>query len=103
MGSDLVSAAIDPEKLEAALIAEKFSHAIDLLQADIDLLRVKLEHQKELYDGRLTKVEGEVDDHEQRLRAATDGVTQFKTFHTLASGGSGFMSLVALLKAFLGG
>jgi hypothetical protein len=30
-------------------------------------------------------------------------VTQFKLFSGLASGGSGLMSLAALLKAFLGG
>jgi hypothetical protein len=42
-------------------------------------------------------------DHETRIRAATDGVTQFKMWAGFASGGSGIVSLIALLRAFFGG
>jgi len=51
-------------------------------------------------EGWLARLEEDVRDHEQRLREATDGVTQFKTFHTLASGGSSFLSFLALIKSF---
>jgi hypothetical protein len=32
----------------------------------------------------------------------TDGVTQFKVFSGLASGGSGIMALAAFIRSFLG-
>jgi hypothetical protein len=77
---------------QAALVAERFSHAIDLLKAE-----------QKLINTRLDRLEKESDDHEQRLRAATDGVTQFKVWSGLAAGGSGIVSLIAFLRAFLGG
>lgn len=77
---------------QAALLAEQFSHAVDLLKAEQKLINTRLE--------RLEKVS---DDHETRLRLATDGVTQFKVWSGLAAGGSGIVSLIALLRAFFGG
>ena len=74
------------------LIAEQLSHVIDLLKADNRLLTHRVEC-----------LEKSVDDHETRLRSATDGVTQFKTWAGLAAGGSTLMSIIALLRAFLGG
>jgi chromosome segregation ATPase len=41
-------------------------------------------------------------DQETRLRAATDGVAQFKVWASLTSGSSGLLSILALLKS-LGG
>ena len=41
-------------------------------------------------------------DHELRLRAATDGVTQFKTWSGLAGGGSLMMSAAALIRSLFG-
>jgi len=52
---------------------------------------------------RLDQLEKSVADHENRIRSATDGVTQFKVWSGLASGGSSVMSIVALVKAFLMG
>jgi hypothetical protein len=95
MGSDL-----DREDLEAQLVAAKLAHTIDLLRNEIDGVKNLQEHYREFTDHRLKQLEDDVKDHETRIRAATDGVTQFKTFHTLASGGSGFMSLLALIKSF---
>ncbi len=60
-------------------------------------------HQQALNDQRLSLLEEQIRDHETRIRAATEGVTQFKLFSGLTSGGSGLMSLVALLRTFLGG
>jgi hypothetical protein len=45
---------------------------------------------------RLDKIDKCIDDHELRIRTATEGVTQFKFF----SGGSGLLSLVAFISHF---
>ncbi len=74
------------------LIAEQLSHVVDLLKADIRLLN----HRVECLEKSQT-------DQEQRLRAATDGVTQFKVWSGLVAGGSSFLSIIAVIKAFLGG
>lgn len=86
--------------LEAMLVAAQMKHAFDLMRNEIDTVRALQDHYKEFCDHRLSQLEDAVKDHEQRLRTATDGVTQFKTFHTLASGGSSFLSFLALIKSF---
>ncbi len=86
-----------------ALLTEQMKHATDLLSAQIQSLEAKVVYQTDLFHQRLTLLEECMRDHEMRLRAATEGVTQFKLFSGLASGSSGLMSLVALIKAFLGG
>ena len=85
------------------LLTEQLRHAIHLLQAQLRSLEAQMVHQQALNHQRLTILEEQIRDHEARIRAATEGVTQFKLFSGLTSGGSGLMSLVALLKAFLGG
>jgi len=50
----------------------------------------------ELISLRLDRIEESLKDHETRIRAATEGVTQFKFF----SGGSGFLSLISIIKSF---
>jgi len=87
----------------AALLTEQLSHANHLLQAQIQALEARLAHQGAVADQRLAALEEAVRDHEKRIRTATEGVTQFKLFSGLASGGSGLMSLAALLRTFLGG
>lgn len=91
------------DERDTLLIAEQARHALDLLKADNEALRAELGHYRELTDRRLGRLEQALDDHESRIRASTDGVTQFKVLAGLASGGSGLMSLAALLRAFLGG
>jgi len=88
----------DPTTL---LLTEQLKHLNTLYKARIDALEEKLRHTKEISDHRLSALEDVTHDHENRIREATQGVTQFKLFSGLASGGSGVMSLVALLKAFL--
>ncbi len=83
------------------LLAERLSHTIDLLRAEIRELRAEVEHQRELNQHRLTALEADTADHEQRLRAATEGVTQFKMFSGLAAGSSTIASVIALIKVFL--
>ncbi len=87
----------------AALLTEQLRHANHLLQGQIKTLEIRLAHTQRLNDQRLALLESQIRDHETRLRAATEGVTQFKLFSGLASGGSGLMSLAAVLKAFFGG
>jgi len=87
----------------AALLTEQLRHANNLLQARIRTLEARLSHQQAMNDQRLGMLEQQISDHETRIRSATEGVTQFKLFSGLVSGGSGLMSLVAILKSFLGG
>lgn len=86
-----------------ALLTEQLRHASNLLSAQIQSLETKIMHQNALTQQRLAMLEEQIRDHETRIRTATEGVTQFKLFSGLASGGSGLMSLVAILKTFLGG
>lgn len=86
-----------------ALLTEQMRHANALLQAQIKTLEARLAHQQAMNHQRLVILEEQIRDHETRIRSATEGVTQFKLFSGLASGGSGLMSLVALIKTFLGG
>lgn len=91
------------ENPEAELIAAQLRHTIDLLRAEINALKAEQAHLREFTDHRLAQLEEQARDHENRLRIATDGVTQFKVWGSLASGGSGFLSLIALIRSFLGG
>ena len=78
------------EEAEIELIAEQLRHAIDLLKADINMI-----------NRNVAGLEKSSDDHENRIRNLTDGVTSFRVWSGLASGGSSIMSIVALVKAFL--
>jgi len=91
------------EDKTAALLTEQLRHANTLLQAQIRTLEERLSHQQAMNNQRLAMLESQIRDHEKRIRTATEGVTQFKLVSGLASGGSGLMSLVAILKTFLGG
>jgi hypothetical protein len=86
-----------------ALLTEQLRHANHLLQSQIKALESRLAHQGAMNHQRLLMLEEQVRDHEARIRAATEGVTQFKLFSGLTSGGSSLVSLVALIKAFFGG
>lgn len=77
---------------QGALIGEQVSHMVDLLLAENRALKQ-----------RVAVLEKAVLDHEERLRAATEGVVQFRMWLGLASAGNGAMSLLALLRAWLGG
>ena len=83
------------------LLAEQLKHLNTLYKSRIDALEERLSHAQKLADHRLASLESLSCDHESRIRAATEGVTQFKIFSGLASGGSSIMSLIALIKAFL--
>ena len=82
------------------LLTEQLRHLNTHYKSKFEALDEKLRHTKEITDHRLSSLETITQDHETRIRDATQGVTQFKLFSGLASVGSGIMSLVALLKAF---
>jgi hypothetical protein len=88
---------------QAALFSQQMQHALDLMRADIDAMKAVQSHDRTMNAHRLAMLEERANDHEMRIRAATDGVTQFKMWAGFASGGSGIVSLIALLRAFLGG
>jgi len=90
------------EDTSAALLAEQLRHTVDLLRAELDSLRRTQEHERTMAYHRLACMEKRADDHEARLRAATDGVTQFKVFSGLASGGSSILAIVAFIRSIIG-
>jgi len=77
---------------EIQLLAEQLKRTIDRLRAD-----------QRLVSQRIEVLEKAATDHEARLRSVTDGVTQFKVWSGVTSGGSGLMALLAFLRSFVGG
>jgi len=73
----------------AALVAEQFSHAVDLLKAET-------RRQAE----KITGLEKQAADLETRIRDLTATSTQFKFLASLAMGG-GALSIIALLKVLI--
>jgi hypothetical protein len=90
------------EEQQAALFAEQMRHAMDLLRSEMDALRALHAHDRELSNHRIASLEAAVRDHELRIRADTDGVTQFKMWAGVVTGSSGLMALAALLRSFFG-
>lgn len=88
------------DEVQAQLIAEQLKHANTLMRADVEALRAELAHYRELTNLRLTELETARSDHEQRIRAASDGIVQFKVFSGLTNGGASLISVLALVKAF---
>ena len=88
---------IDPY---ATLLGEQLRHAITLFKSDLDANKAAQCYYRDLSDTRLKSLETTANDHETRLRSATDGVTQFKTLHTLLTGASGIIAIIALIRSF---
>ena len=74
---------------------------LESIRGEIRLIRAELEHNRELSERRLTAIEKICEDHETRLRDVTNGVTQFRFWSSVSSGGSTAMSLLALIKSFI--
>lgn len=109
------------EEAQAKLIAEQLGRMQDMFKARLDAIEERLKHHTDLDQERTAAIRADLadlkstvekndasvrkitDDHEQRLRSATDGVTTFKTWSGLASGGSSIMAIVAFIKSFIGG
>jgi hypothetical protein len=82
----------------AKLVAERLGRAMDGLHAELKEIRKGQEYLCALTDQRLKTLEKMAADHEDRIRRNTDGITRF----SVATGGSGLVSLVAIIKSFLG-
>ena len=74
---------------------------LESIRGEIKLMRAELQHARELTERRLGAIEKICEDHEERLRDVTSGVTQFRFWSSVSSGGSTAMSLLALLKSFI--
>ena len=81
--------AVDMTDPSVALVAEQFSHAVDLLKAD---LRRQSEQIETLKTG--------AQDFETRIRDLTTTATQYKLIASLATGG-GLLGLISLLKLLI--
>jgi regulator of replication initiation timing len=95
---------------QAAVISEQLGRLKDNIESRFQRIEALINHQNEISEERLRALRLEVgdlrrakDDHETRIRTATEGVTQFKMYSGLANGGSGLLSIIALIKSFFGG
>lgn len=77
------------------------SQLLEEIRGEMKLMRAELEHLRMLNEQRLKSIEKICEDHETRLRDVTAGVTQFRFWSSVTSGGSTAMSLLAVLKSFL--
>ena len=75
--------------ISAALVAEQFAHAVDLLKAEIARQAEKIRN-----------LESQSTDFETRIRELNTTAIQFKFLAALATGG-GILSVIALLKVLL--
>jgi len=75
---------------QVALIAERFSHAVDLLKADTS------EQREQIAQLRVTCA-----DFETRIRSLSEAATQFRFVVSLSIGG-GLLSIIALVRAIWG-
>jgi hypothetical protein len=83
---------------QVTLLGAQFVHLMDKMDAKLDRIELNQEHLKEMINHRLNYLEKQVEDHETRLREATEGVTQFKVRSGLTSAGSGILSILAKLN-----
>jgi hypothetical protein len=92
----------DSRNVAAAVIAEQFSHAVDLLKADLNIVKLDRGHDRELFDHRLAALEQQAQDFEKRIRNLTESATQFKFLVSLAAGG-GLLSVISIIRALFAG
>ena len=84
----------DTEKEECKTLLES-------IRGDLRVIRAELQHNRELSERRISAIEKICEDHEIRLRDVSTGVTQFRFWSSVSSGGNTAMSLLALIKAFI--
>ena len=87
---------------QVTLIGARFVHLMDVIDAKLDRIELNQEHLKELIEHRLHYLEKQGEDHEERIRDATEGLTQFKVRSGFTSVVSGILSILAMVKAFFG-
>jgi type II secretory pathway component PulJ len=99
----------DQDADQVKVLAAQLGRWQDKMSARMDRIEESIRHHSELETEKTAALRSElallrkaVEDHEARIRNCTDGVTSFKVFSGLASGGSSVLSVVALVKAFFG-
>ena len=99
---------IEEQSQMAALLTEQLGRFKDRIESSLGTLEAGQKHSKEindlqvkLYESQIDELKKQVEDHETRIRSATDGVTQFKTWSGIISGGSFVAAIAAFLKAFM--
>ena len=75
---------------------------LESIRGEIKLMRAELEHNRQLNEERLSRMEKILDDHETRLRDVSTGVTQFRFWSSVSSAGSTAISLLAVIKSLAG-
>ena len=75
---------------------------LESIRGEIKLMRAELEHNRQLSEERLSRMEKILDDHETRLRDVSTGVTQFRFWSSVSSAGSTAMSMLAVIKSLAG-
>jgi archaellum component FlaC len=107
---DFVEKGLTMGEDQAAVISEQLGRLKDNIESRFQKIEALINHQNEISEERLRALRSEVgdlkkakEDHETRIRMATEGVTQFKMYSGLANGGSGLLSIIALIKSFFGG
>lgn len=88
------------EDSQNRLIAEQLEHTLDLIRAELTLVKNEQAHQSEVNTLRLKSLEDQAIDFEKRLRVLTESATQFRLLVSLAVGG-GLLSLINLLRSLL--
>ena len=66
---------------EGRLITEQLRHMIDLIDARLDRIEQNQMHLREMLEHRMGYLEQQMEDHEGRIRAATEGVTHFNSIY----------------------
>lgn len=95
-------------------LADRVNGRLDAIEASlcarIQMLEAELAAYKLLENERSSNLKENVadlkkvaDDHESRIRTIGEATTKNQVVLGLASGGSGLVSIIALLKAWLGG
>ena len=90
-------------RAQISQIEEQLKHIVDVNDAKLDRIDLNQVYLKEFIEHWLKYLEKQSDDHETRIRATTEGVTQFKVRSGLTTAGSGILSITTLLKSFFGG
>jgi phage shock protein A len=100
---------MDENDQAVRVLVEQLGRFQDRITARIERVEEALKSHTELEAERVAGLRQElktlresVGDHELRIRATTDGVTQFKTWTGLASGGSSVLAVISFVKAFFG-
>jgi hypothetical protein len=80
----------------------------DAVNARIDQLEGQIRHHNELDQEQVAAIKQELAavkealrDHEGRLRTNTEGVTTFKVWSGLGTGGASLISIISFIRSFL--